>query len=691
LSDEAVKKVLRDFGLTEKEAEIYLFLAKHGALRGGEVAKGIRTDKAEVYRILKSLQAKNLVESTLEAPTRFTTVPFETVLDSFIKAKREEALLIEHAKQDLLNDWKNISKSRLALPLEKFTVIKGNNKIYPKILQMVKDAKNSLSVISTVHGLARADRFGIFDSAFVHPLKDKLQFRFLTELSEQNVLAMKTLLARIPKSEFDFKGKNPNLGLQPGPRMVIRDDEEILFFITPKLDAAAAEQDEVCLWTNCKALVQAFTAVFEESWSNSTDIENTIAEVETGKSTPKTHVITDSKIAQKTYEETVQSAKEEIMMLTSAKGLLASWKDMASLKERAGRGVSIKIMAPIVKENFMAAQQLAECCEVKHAPVSYLRTTLVDGKYLFQFNNPQTDPKRPEAQLLPFENTFYTNDREYVEKTKAMLDDIWKRAHAPSAVPLETIINPPIAKAASIPEGTRFSEYRKLSSLVEASMPEMMTERDILNKIMNAPKPPATGAFAKHTDTFYGSTGTTIIHPPSYFNLPDMILGVYHWNKQSSHGAEDMLAISLKLETPIGHKYVPVAIVMDNPRVVAHRRAVAAGTPAGENVILVKKDELQVRVHGNTLFAGWTVPIPLFPPPYTLPPCCILFEGYGDLKTSVLKTRALSGRTQIREGNYFEAFVTFFHPSSKYAGPGTDGIFGRDVIMTTYPPPSQNK
>ncbi|MBM4400418.1 MAG: hypothetical protein FJ045_00540 [Crenarchaeota archaeon] len=93
-----------------------------------------------------------------------------------------------------------------------------------------------------------------------------------------------------------------------------------------------------------------------------------------------------------------------------------------------------------------------------------------------------------------------------------------------------------------------------------------------------------------------------------------------------------------------------------------------------------------MQVHGNTLFAGWTVPIPLYPPQYVLPPASLLFEGYSKLKTVVTKIEMPSGAKVIDEGNGFDAFVTFFHPASKYAGPGTDGIFVRDMVMTVYPP-----
>jgi sugar-specific transcriptional regulator TrmB len=98
------------------------------------------------------------VESTIEFPTRFTAVPFETALDSFIKVKREEVTSVENARQELLEDWKSIRITGMELPLEKFVVVEGNRRIYPKILQMIQETRNHLSAVSTVGGLLRADQ-----------------------------------------------------------------------------------------------------------------------------------------------------------------------------------------------------------------------------------------------------------------------------------------------------------------------------------------------------------------------------------------------------------------------------------------------------------------------------------------------------------------------------------------------------
>ena len=105
-----------------------------------------------------------------------------------------------------------------------------------------------------------------------------------------------------------------------------------------------------------------------------------------------------------------------------------------------------------------------------------------------------------------------------------------------------------------------------------------------------------------------------------------------------------------------------------------------------EIAYLLKKDELNVQTYGNGLFAGWTVPIPLLEPKCVLPPSSILFEGCGKIRSLVgLEIKGPMNRRLVYEFNCLEAFVTFMHPSSKYSGPASDGLFDKDVIVTSYP------
>ena len=685
--EESIRSVLKDFGLTETEAEVYLFLAKHGVLKGTEISSQIKKDKAQVYHILRSLQAKGLVESTLEAPVRFAPVPFERVVDSTIKAKHEEAARIENAKEELLTYWKNINKIKPELPLEKFVVIEGRHKVYSKISQMIADTKKQLSTITTINSLLQAEQFGLYDAAFNHPLKSQIHFRFLTELSSRNLNGMKTFLKKISGKGFSFKGRNPDLGQSLFPRTIIRDHEEALFFMTPRSSFSTEENDYICLWTNCKDLVEAFNGVFEDLWQNSTDIQKRITEIETGKLSPKTCIINDAETAHKNYHEAMHSAEKEVVMTTSSKGLISCWKGKSIVEEWTKRGVSVRIMAPITSENLEAAQQLLNRCEVRHVPVGYLGTTIIDGQQLFQFKNPP--PEGEKLRAIPyFENTFYTDDSEYVIKTKNMLDDIWRKASAPSAITVKSVTTPSTTTIDPISEGTVTRAVKKASGpiVLEEQRPlEKATEKDILNKILTALRIPVKDP-AKEITRYYGTVAQAIIHPPAYFSLPNTLFHIFHLGKNSAFGAEDAIFVMLWLETPKGYAYVPVAYVGDNPEAAEFWRSYTfPGLPAAQNVQMVKKDELRIMVHGNTLFAGWTNPIPLLPS-LSLPPSCILLEGYGEVKTETFTLLLSRGHRMRVEDNGLEAFVTFLHASSKYSGPGTDGFLARDCIWEYYPP-----
>jgi hypothetical protein len=211
-----------------------------------------------------------------------------------------------------------------------------------------------------------------------------------------------------------------------------------------------------------------------------------------------------------------------------------------------------------------------------------------------------------------------------------------------------------------------------------------LTEKDVINKIIDAQKNPDK----KESEIvkLFSCNGQAIIHPPSSLKLPELLIYFVHAEKHSTFGTQDFMHIVAQRETPEGYRFVPSAFVYDAPEATDFWKKYFAGTPSASNLQLVKKEELEVQLHGNMLFAGWTVTIPLLPPIYALPPACVMLEGYGSLRTDSHVLDLASGYKMVDEFNGFDAFVTFLHPSTNYSGPGTDGFLTREVISTIYPP-----
>ena len=275
------KNVLLDYGLTSKEADIYIFLAKHAILTAGQIAKQTKIARSLVYRILKKLQAKGLVEPTLESPTRFVAIPFDKALDLIITTRKQEALKVEREKQNLLEDWETISKIKPTTENERFMIIEGNKKIHLKMFQMLKETKDQFSGILSLPCLARAEQYGVFDAVYTHPLKNRIRFQFITNVNRENLEAFKLFKPTL-NAEVNLRAKNPKTEIPHLPRMVTKDKEEVMFFIRPEEGTLTRRQD-VCIYTNCASLVETFNGIFQNLWNTSTDIETKILELETRK------------------------------------------------------------------------------------------------------------------------------------------------------------------------------------------------------------------------------------------------------------------------------------------------------------------------------------------------------------------------------------------------------------------------
>jgi sugar-specific transcriptional regulator TrmB len=543
LSQDQVLKTLVGLGLTRLDSQIYICLAKKGPQKGNEISKGLKVQKQQLYRSLKNLQSKGIVDASLEHPARFSAVSFDKVVDIFVKAKMAEANRIQESKEEILASWKALAVGETSDPSAKFTVIEGRGPIYSRILQMIKETKKSFSNISTVTDMVRADQFGLFNAGYNHPLKTKIKFRFITEVSEKNAKTLKKLLNGISAGKLNFEGRSPDLGLGLFNQMVIRDDEETIFFITPRSEPAL-KQEEVCLWTNCKPLVQTFLAVFEDLWSNSPNAQKKIEEIIDCKSNPETCIISNAPVARLKYDEIMQAATKEVIMMTSPESFSDLQKIEWLLKDWAQKGVSVRIMATIASENLLAAQQLSEYCEVRHVPNGYLNSTIVDGQHLFQFRNPLTDVDRASPLSL-YENTFYTTNLENVGKTESMLNDLWKKARSPSSLTLDSLIGPYGSAPAPL-SGNLWKKLGKSISINERNA--TITEKDVLDKITNAKKYHVKDP-SKDINRMYSSSASAVIHPPETFNLPDIMFHVDHIEKQSSLGQADALEVHVWSET----------------------------------------------------------------------------------------------------------------------------------------------
>jgi sugar-specific transcriptional regulator TrmB len=105
-----VLKTLEDFGLSRMDTEVYVYLAKKGPKKGRELAYALQVTKQQLYPSLKNLKNKGIVTVSLERPALFSAVAFEKVVALLIKIKVEQAKAIKETKEELLSNWRSMTK-----------------------------------------------------------------------------------------------------------------------------------------------------------------------------------------------------------------------------------------------------------------------------------------------------------------------------------------------------------------------------------------------------------------------------------------------------------------------------------------------------------------------------------------------------------------------------------------------------
>jgi hypothetical protein len=311
--------------------------------------------------------------------------------------------------------------------------------------------------------------------------------------------------------------------------------------------------------------------------------------------------------------------------------------------------------------------------------------TIIDDLYLFQFNS-STSYEGSDNKINNFQNLFFTTNLKYIRETKENLGAVWIKTRTPPSTTLQAIIRPSVPKDnKSIIE----QQHRTLDKLsIFKSREIKSTTEETVNRYYRTLKryPIARNSKNKIPEIarFFGTGGFAFIHHIPQLKIPEFIVGVFKANFDSSFGEDNHLLIFIKNEKSSDRIFEPAAIIQTNPDIIDYRQKAYENTNVESNIRLVGKDKLQILAKGNTLLVGWTIPIPLVPGNHVLPPSCILFEGYGKIKSGSFTNVFPSGRKQDSYYNCLEAFVTYFHPSMKYSVPGTEGFLDKEFLFTSY-------
>ena len=494
MSEKDVTKFLQILGLSKREIQVYMFLAKSGVQSTSFVAKRLKMERVQAYRTFKKLQEKGFIEATLERPTRFTIVPFEALVDNFINVKKSEVANLNEQKQNLLTAWQSISAPESEYPVAKFSIITGKKKIHSKMLNMIEQAKSEVIILTTALGLIQEDTAGIFDAVLSPSDSHNALTQIITEIGPENLKVVERIDRNIEEDKLNIKIRHVGMSTKFFPRFLIKDEEEAILYAPFGNEASVLNLEDEGLWINDKMFISVLKAFFVQMWQSGVNASRRIDELKTGIPIAETFVIKSVEEAWNKVTMVLDSAKKDIVIITSSQGINRLAENDPIVKYFK-RGLKIRIMASIDLDNLGPAKKLAKDFEIKHVPISYLTMMLVDGKHLFMFKMaPLSDFGTESAFYLA--DTFYSSDPSQIERVSEMLSDIWKRgiditeisSQAGTKLPdIEIATTETIAKTVDIMLQTNLNSVL----ITEKNKPVgVINDRDLLKEIVDGQKDP---------------------------------------------------------------------------------------------------------------------------------------------------------------------------------------------------------
>jgi DNA-binding transcriptional regulator GbsR (MarR family) len=273
---------LKEFGLVENEARVYLGLVLKGPLRPGEISEISGVARAEVHRHLRSLEKKGFSLVVAGKRKQYAAAPPDEVLSSLVEQTKSKRDQMVKKKEALISAWGAVQHS-LGLSLdesERFQFLKDTQigiERGTKLLTSAEKVARVLLHLATFEayfsdGLVQSSDFlAILGSGKEKP---QAEVRILIVSQIKELGNLRGVLSEVePALNLRVRLVASPL-LEAMPDAVIIDEKELLLRAAPtkriETDARMGGETRAII-TNISTMVNPFVILFDENWIHGID------------------------------------------------------------------------------------------------------------------------------------------------------------------------------------------------------------------------------------------------------------------------------------------------------------------------------------------------------------------------------------------------------------------------------------
>jgi HTH-type transcriptional regulator, sugar sensing transcriptional regulator len=188
-----IKQVLKNFGLTENEAEVYLVLLKLGWATASEIAEKTQIHRINIYDILERLQERGLASFAISGKRKqYEAVNPKKILE-----------IEEQRKEDIKNIIPELLKQRESGKDEQEAVIYKDKKGIRNILEEITKSKAEVLLFASGWGFSKYFS-EYFDIWYGHLKANKVKMKTLMSNKAKNNNIPEVGEYKFLPSEFTF-------------------------------------------------------------------------------------------------------------------------------------------------------------------------------------------------------------------------------------------------------------------------------------------------------------------------------------------------------------------------------------------------------------------------------------------------------------------------------------------------------
>lgn len=257
--EEFLSRLRKIFDLNLYEVKVWTALLSRGTSTAGELSNISDVPRSRTYDILESLEKKGFIIMKLGKPIKFVALKPEEVVERVkknlvVEAQNKSKRLEKLKGDDVLEELSTLFTQGIKFvePTDLSGSLKGRQNLYNHLDMMVRDAEESIVIVTTAEGMNR--KLEALLPSLIKVKKRGVKVRIAAPIDKNNMKVAK---------EFSKVAEVRNLQKMKA-RFAIIDGTQIMFMLLD--DEKFHPNYDIGVWINTEFFAQALQSLFELAW-----------------------------------------------------------------------------------------------------------------------------------------------------------------------------------------------------------------------------------------------------------------------------------------------------------------------------------------------------------------------------------------------------------------------------------------